>query len=355
MKDIFIKSIGSYLPKGRLSNQDIMDKFKSDNNDTFNEKDMDFALYNLQRKFEFLGIETRSFCNNDQDHAINMAVMACKEALIKSDMIIDDIECIICSGICNPFREPSFSIILANQLGLYQGNFFDINDTCNGFLKSIDLATLHINTGKHNTVMVVTCETPYEYGSGAGYNYKVNTIEDIDNVLSSYYVGSGAAAMIISSNGNGKKIKSYVEKRSSSNWDLAFFTSPGVKLPPTRTERKNTIIWSNPRIVSSLILNEFPVFIKETVNSWNMQMDDFDLFFLHQLGNNVTFAILNQINVPYNKAPVNTFNEFGNMATANIPINLCKAEEKGLIKVGDNILLIGSACGLTYSLMHLEW
>ena len=78
-----------------------------------------------------------------------MAVKAASGALDKAGMNVEQIDCIIASGVTNPFREPSFALVCAKLLGLPAGDYFDINDTCNGFMKSIDVATQYIKTGKY--------------------------------------------------------------------------------------------------------------------------------------------------------------------------------------------------------------
>ena len=86
-----------------------------------------------------------------------------------------------------------------------------------------------------------------------------------------------------------------------------------------------------------------------------MTIGDFDVLVMHQLGNNVTFATLDKLQVKHEISPINTFNECGNMASANIPVNLALLEEQGKVKKGDSVLLVSSACGLSFSLIHIEW
>jgi len=353
---IYIKSLSYYIPRGRLTNEDILTRIKNANKDHIKKEELEHILYGNSRKFDFLGIKTRSYClKDDKDNVVTMAQKVSLSAIEKANIKVDQIDCIIVSGVTNPFREPSFALLLANLLGLTHGDFFDINDTCNGFLKSIDIASQYIKAGKYKNILLVTSENPYELAEGLGINYRVENESEVDNKFSTLIVGCGAAALILSGNSDGRKVISYYEKRETQNWNASILTIPGIYLPDSEYRQKNCGIWTNARLISAQIINNIPGFIKETILKWNMSIDDFNLLIMHQLGNNITFATLDKLNVNQEISPVNTFSEFGNMACANIPINLAIACEQGKVTEGDSILLVSSACGLSYALLHIRW
>ncbi len=356
MNKVYIRSIGYYIPKGRLSNEAILAEVRAANESLFSREELELILYGNSRKFEFLGIKTRSFCREeDNDNAIAMAYKAALDALKKAKLHANQIDCLIVSGVSNPFREPTMAMALAKQLALESGDFFDINDTCNGFMKSIDVAGQYIKTGRYRNILLVTSENPYEIAAGLGIDYRLKSIDEVDNKFSTLLVGSGAAAMVLSVTGERKEIINYAEKRETINWDASLLTIPGISLPDSKTGAKSCGVWTDARLVSAQVIKEVPGFVKQTAYQWKMTVDDFDVIVMHQLGNNVTFATLDGLRVNHDKAPVNTFQEFGNLASANIPVNLARAAEAGHIKEGDSVLLISSACGLSYSLIHLKW
>jgi 3-oxoacyl-[acyl-carrier-protein] synthase III len=356
MKKVYISSLGYYIPSGRLSNQEVLESVREANKNHVTPDDLDLLLYGNGRKFEFLGIESRSVCRTEEgENAVMMAVSASRNALHKAEIRADQIDCIIMCGVSNPFREPSFALVLARRLGLEAGDFFDINDTCNGFLKSMELAGLYLKTGKYRNILIAVSENPYELARGLGIDYRLQSVAEADNRFSSLLVGSGAAAVVLSSDGNGKELVHYRETRETLNWDASIVTIPGIGFPDDASGRKRCGFYTDARLVSAEVIKELPAFAVETVTHWNMSLDDFKLFIMHQLGNNVTFATLDKLQLDHDKAPLNTFRECGNMAAANIPINLALAEEQGKISTGDSILLMSSACGLSYALAHILW
>lgn len=353
MTDIYIKSLTYYLPEDKLSNQDLLNIFGKENAH-FDNETREELVYNYGRKFDFLGIKSRSFCRGNKDNNIlTMAIAAADQAIKKANLSDTEINSIIVSGVTNPYREPAFSTILARQLGIETCDYFDINDTCNGFMKSIEIAGLYLQVKNYRNILLVTSESPYEIARSHGMSFKINDPEEADNKLSGFIVGSGSAAMVLSREKTRKKILFYQELKKSNNWQASVLTLPGI---PVDTENKKMNgFWSDARLISSSIIREMPEFIINILAEWDLKISDINAFILHQLGNNVTFATLEKLGVSHDKAPVNTFNDCGNMATANIPVNLAMADEKGLIKNGDKIILLSSACGFTYSIACLEW
>jgi 3-oxoacyl-[acyl-carrier-protein] synthase-3 len=283
-----------------------------------------------------------------------MAVQASLRAMKAAGCSSETIDCLICCGVSNPFREPTFALILAQQLAM-TGDYFDVNDTCHGFMKSIELASLYLQTGKYKTIMIVTSENPYETAAGLGIRYTVRDATDVDNKFAALTVGSGAAAMIVGCKDPGGAIVHFEEKKGSKQWDASILTIPTVAFPTRDGFEPSGGFKADARLISSQIIKDMPPFILHTILRWGMKMQTIDYWIMHQLGNNVTFALLDQAQIAHEKAPINTFREYGNLACANIPVNLAIAEERHLIKTGDSIVLLSMACGLTYGLMYILW
>lgn len=359
MKETFIKSIGYYVPKGRISNEKIMELFKEVNADWISDEQFESIYNDNNKRFKFLGIKTRSICKDLQnENAVSNAVKACKNALDKAQFNAEELECLIMTGLSNPFREPTFANVVAKELGVKHADFFDINDTCNGFLKSVEIADLYIKIGKCKNVLVCACENPYEFGylgPGFGEDFVLDDFNDMIYKFSIFIIGSGAGAILLGSDSEGSRLKHYAEWRETQTWDVSWYTLPYLTTPPTIYGKKIRGYFTDARRIASGVLKKVPEFVKLKLREWNIEISDIDYVISHQLGNNITLGILEQLNIDQTKAPINTFGEFGNMATANIPINLEMANEKGIFKSGDQILILGCGAGLSILIALLEW
>jgi 3-oxoacyl-[acyl-carrier-protein] synthase-3 len=317
---------------------------------------LDLLLYSSQRKLEFLGIETRAYTEDiSAENFITMGVKAAAMAIDQAGVPVEQIDCVIVSGVSNPFREPPAACIIAGMLGIAQTDFFDVNDTCNGFMTSMRLAHQIAAASGHRNVLVVASESPWEYQRATNATFTAATVDEYDFRLANLIVGAGAAAMVIGTAQEGHRILGHGVKRETANWDASLLRLPGAAMPPTRYGHDVSGFWSNARLISSEVIAVLPGFIRERLASWHTRVEDIDLFLMHQLGDNVNYAILSKLDVPRERSPVNTFRELGNMGSANIPVCLSTASQQGRLAHGTKALLVGSACGISYSLALLQW
>lgn len=356
MRNVSITGLGYYLPKGRIDNEEMLGKIETANRESLSDDDRALLLYSCRRKFEFLGIKTRSApLELNDDNFVTMAVRASQAAMRKMNSDDGPIECIIVCGISNPFKEPSAACIIAHELGLSSVDYFDVNDTCNGFLKAVEIAGLYIETGTYRSILVATAENPSELERGLGMNITVQTVEEMDYRLSNCIVGSGGAAAVITHGDKEKRILHYRNNKMSNNWDGSCIRIPYTHMPATRYGKPIDGFWADARGMAAELIRENPVFVKECLDDWGITPSDIAYAVIHQLGNNITFAILDKAGIPQEKAPLHTFHECGNMGSANIPVNLAIADRKGLVQKDDLILLINSACGYTHSAAVIKW
>jgi 3-oxoacyl-[acyl-carrier-protein] synthase-3 len=349
-----IESIGFYVPEGRITNREITRMVREFNEERLSAQDLEFLEYGSQRKFEFLGLDTRSACK-EGDNFCTMAEKAAGQALKKAGLLAADIDCLIFSGVTNPYREPSFSNILAHRLGMVHGDFFDVNDTCNGFIKSLEIAQLYLDRGLYDKVLVACAESPLELMDALKLQIVLDDPDQMDTRLAGLLVGAGAAAMVLSREGKARTVVHYHNQRTSRDWDASMLALPGTPVPGSKFGDTLEGFRSDARLIASQLIKHMPGYIIETLSSWDMTADDIDWLIFHQLGDNITFAILDKLKADHAKAPINTFRELGNMATVNIPVNLGMLEQQKVVKDGDSVLLISSSCGLSYALVHIVW
>jgi 3-oxoacyl-[acyl-carrier-protein] synthase III len=186
-------------------------------------------------------------------------------------------------------------------------------------------------------------------------NITVNSVEEMDYRLSNCIVGSGAAAIVVTPGSHERCIHHYKNSKASDNWDSSCVRIPHTKMPATKYSRPIDGFWTDAQGMAAELIRENPVFVTKCLEEWGIARTDIAYAVIHQLGNNITFAILDKVGISQDRAPVNTFNECGNMGSVNIPINLAIADEKGYLNKNDLILLINSACGYTHSAAIVEW
>lgn len=107
------------------------------------------------------GIERRQWIAGDED-AISMAVRACNKALDQENLILDDIDMLVCSTTSPLSVTPSMACRVLN--GLAGGRSeqmmqaFDINAACSGYLYALQSGYDYLQSRPDGRVLVVTTE-----------------------------------------------------------------------------------------------------------------------------------------------------------------------------------------------------
>ena len=86
----------------------------------------------------------------------------------------------------------------------------------------------------------------------------------------------------------------------------------------------------------------------------NVKISDIDFVIPHQANLRIIEGVRNRLGVPPEKTIVN-IDRVGNTSSASIPIALCEAKDKGIIKRGDTLLLVAFGGGLTWGAVLLKY
>lgn len=355
--NLSMKSLSYYVPEGRKSNQEVIDDFLAYAGGDLSKQEQEDIMYGLNRKFRFLETYARScIIEETGDSSISMSVKVAKEAIQRANLQVSQIDLLLFTGVVNPFREPTYSNMIANQLGLEGKEYYDINDTCNGFMKAIDVASMYIATKRAQNVLVVTCESPAEMLNEIKGNIHISTVQEADQFMTLFLGGTGAAAVVVSENDGHKVLQSYSESRSSKDWDLSIIALPAVKLPEEKGRQNHILVQSDGMRTASKIIEKMPTFVSDYLEKENVDTQSIDYVFSHQIGRNTTYAVLKKLGLDVeHRLPVNKFDQMGNLACANIPVSLGIAMEQNLLQQGNSILLLSSSCGLNIAAMRMLW
>lgn len=89
-----------------------------------------------------------------------------------------------------------------------------------------------------------------------------------------------------------------------------------------------------------------------TEPGWSLA--DIDHVFTHQVSTRSFEILAANSGFPIDKI-IQVFDLFGNVASVSIPLSLYVADEKGLLKHGDKIAIIGMAAGISISIQLMVW
>lgn len=306
-----IISTGSYLPEKILTNYDL-EKMVDTSHDWI---------------FERTGINQRHIADENES-TVDMAYKASLKSLERSNINAEDIDMIIVATTTPERAFPSTAVLLQNKLDIKDCFAFDINAACTGFIYALDVADKYIRNNSINNILVVGAE-------------KMSSLVDWSDRNTCVLFGDGAGAVIISSSNNPGIISSTIGSNGSYK-DL-------LTVNPD-----SDFIEMKGNDVFKIAVNTMGKIARETLDQYDLKIDDVDWLIPHQANSRIINAIAKKISLPSEKI-IMTVGNHGNTSAASIPLAIDYATEIGDLKKEDTILLEAFGAGFTWGSTLLKF
>ena len=323
---IVIRSVGSYIPPLRVTNDELSEKI-----DTSDEWIRSHT-----------GIGSRHFAP-DGFNVSDMAAEAAKQALLKAKISSHEIDFIVvATATPDYFGFPATAGIVQDKIGAYGCAAFDVTAGCSGFIYALDVAAslLEKSNGRHALVI----------GSEA-----LSRITDWNDRSTAVLFGDGAGAVVISRiEEPGRGCLSFIlGAEGSGAKDLYLVQSERTKTFSRETPTVPTISM-NGKKVYDFAVKSITVLIERILHQTVYKLEDFAWIVPHQANGRIVQAAGKRFSIPPEKFYMN-IEEYANTSSASIPIALAEMSEKGLVKQGDLIMLLAFGAGLTYAGAVVRW
>lgn len=306
MNGIKVIATGYYVPPKRVSNDDFAKTL-----DTSDE-------WIVTRT----GIHARHF-SVDED-TTSLAYKASKMALANID--VKKIGVIIVASMTNSYLTPSTACLLQAQLGLEEDVLaFDISAACSGFEYALSSARSLLQNVSKEYALVVGAET-------------LSSVLDFNDRSTCVLFGDGAGAVVI-----GLSDTLYLDMHGARGNNTALYCT-----------RREGILHMQGREVFRFATSVIEKCIRTLLEKAHLEADDIDYYVLHQANGRIISHVYKKLKVDASKFFIN-LDEYGNTSGASIPLALAMMNERGLLKPGMKIMLVGFGGGLTYGANLFEW
>ncbi|HET9849286.1 MAG TPA: beta-ketoacyl-ACP synthase III [Candidatus Dormibacteraeota bacterium] len=314
-----IKSVGSHVPSGILTNADLEKMVET--SDTWIR--------------ERTGIVERRIAAVNES-ATDLAADAAKDALLAGGFRPEDTDLIVCSTSTPDSMYPSVASRVQERLGA-RGPAFDVQAACTGFLYALSVADRFVSGGSARQAIVIGTETLT----------KIINFRDRGTCV---VFGDGAGAVVLGPGANGAGIKSCVLGSDGSGGDL-IYVAPGADGPegPGRPE-----IRMDGRKVFRFATEILAQATLQALEKANVRLEDVRLIVPHQANARIIEAAAKRLGVD-GDVMVNNIANYGNTSTASIPLALKEAVGAGRLRRGDQLVLVGFGAGLTWGACVIEW
>lgn len=282
------------------------------------------------------------------------ASLAAEKALQMSGLKSGDIDTVIYAGVCREYFEPATACQVASNLKIKEGaTVYDISNACLGVLNGIVDVANRIELGQIKAGLVVSCESARDINEIAIEKLLKNrNMELFKNSIATLTGGSGAAAVLLtdgSFNNASHRLMGGVTRCAVEHHDLCRW---GIKKIQNAFFEQFAITdaVSVFKHGISLGLRTFQSFLKEL--GWSLKT--IDKVISHQVGKSHRESILKGLGVGEN-IDYPTYSFLGNMGTVSLPLSAALAAERGFIKDGDKVGLMGIGSGLNCLMMGVKW
>ena len=277
------------------------------------------------------GIEERRI--NEELTNSEMAARAGAEALEKSGVDPNDLYCLILATYTPDTFSPASACKTHELLGLPEHVVsFDLNDACPGFLMALHVARglLMQNPGKKALVIASEWNSDFTdwtdrqtcvlFGDGAGA-----AVIDLENDTPIYFTGGtkrGYEAIQVSST--------------------------------PRAGADHHVVRMNGKEVFRFAVGAMREAIEDLLAQSGLALDDVDHFICHQANLRILRHVQEKMGIPEEKFFLNV-QRYGNTSAASSAMALAEANEMGLLKRGDKVLMVCFGAGLVWEGILFEW
>jgi 3-oxoacyl-[acyl-carrier-protein] synthase-3 len=309
---------GSYLPPGRVTNQELADRLAKRGIETSDE-------WIVART----GIHARHFADPDVTTS-DLALIAAQRAIESADIDPQTIDLIVVATSTPDFVFPSVACLLQDKLQIKNGGAaFDIQAVCSGFAYAVATVDALIRSGQHRTALIVGAET-------------FSRILDFNDRTTCVLFGDGAGAVILQASDEPGVVASALHADGSY---ANILCTPGHV--NGGIVAGSAFLHMDGQAVFKLAVNVLEKVALEALQKADMSPDQVDWLIPHQANIRIMSHTCRKLGLPQERMVV-TVGEHGNTSAASIPLAFDLAVRDGRIKRGQNVLIEGVGGGFTW-------
>ena len=320
VKPLRIAGVGYCVPDTVITNDDLT------------------KLYDTSDEWIFTrtGIKERRIVSGNEN-AVDLGLKAAQNALGKSNIKVEDIDCVIAASSAPPQLYPSLACQIQARLDIPNHiPAFDITAACSGLIYALQVARGFIGSGLYKNILLVAADNN-------------SRLVDWEDRGTSILFGDGAGAMVITEAEDGiDDILSLDIKSDGKIGQYIYMNLPGKNCPLVEPcDEVDAKIHMAGRDVYKFVVTTLPDFIDECIKNSGLTAEEIDYLIPHQANQRIIEAMQSRLKYSDDKV-ISNIKYYGNTSAASIPIALVEGVQKGKIKLGSTALLCGFGAGMTW-------
>jgi 3-oxoacyl-[acyl-carrier-protein] synthase III len=309
---------GSYLPEREISNDFLRERFP---------EPPEF----VDKMEASTGIRRRWWAPEDWS-ASDLALRAARQALENAGRRPEDVDLIILGTDSPDYLTPATSVVLQAKLGAKNAGTFDVGCACASFPTGFATASglIAANPGL-KTVLVVGV-------------YQMHKLASPDDPMVFFY-GDGAGAAVLEPSDEPGFLNSAFQADGSyaPYWGIY---SGGTAEPASEESIRagRTVVKMVQRYPPEINHEGWPRLVRRLAKEGGFELSDINFLIFTQVRKPSIELVMGDLGLPMERTHT-VMEDWGYTGSACVPMALHDAREKGKIKPGDLVVLVGSGVG----------
>lgn len=332
MTNFNICGIGTYIPEYVLTNEELSGMV--DTNDEWITKRV--------------GIKERHISQGET--VWQMGKCAALQALKDANRNPEDIDMIIATTATPDFFYPSLSCLIQKEIKAVNAFCFDLTAGCSGFIYAADVAEKYLRTGEYSNILIVCSEC-------------LSAVTDYTDRSTCVLFGDGAGACIVTAQGEGKMLASYLASEGEGGFSLyaKAITNHSPFVKPEIAEQydafpecRDHFLKMDGAEVYKFATRAMVHACQKVCEKAGITIDEVDYIIPHQANERIIDFAVKRLKVNPEKA-IKTIQQYGNTSSASNLLCFESLIKQGKPQKGDKVIFTAFGAGLTYGAFLLEW
>jgi 3-oxoacyl-[acyl-carrier-protein] synthase-3 len=291
------------------------------------------------------GVERRHFMSVG-DTAADMGRFALERALRDAHWKTESLDLVICASGTAQQPIPCTAALISEAVGpaLRGVPCFDINATCLSCVVALDIAAHLLDGGRHQRIAIVSTET-----ASKGLDWT--------DPASAALFGDGAVAVLLEATTEAIGVESFRLETYPEGAHHCEIAGGGSALPAMQFSERNFKSYQfhmDGEKLHRLAVRYMPDFVSRLFEPLAIAPRDLDLVIPHQAGKLPLQLLARRLGICESRM-VMTFAEHGNTIAAGMPMALHLARQRGHLRSGHRIALLGTGAGLSFAGCVWQW
>ena len=276
--------------------------------------------------------------------ATDLAVPACRSAVADAGIEMGQVDLLILNTITPDHADPGSAFFLQPKLGLAGIPVLDIKQQCAGLIYGLAIADHFVRAGTYRYVLIACSEVLSKRIDGSYDGRNIGIL-----------LGDGAGAVLVGpADGEDRGILSTILHADGTEARALYTAAPGTGegrrhyITREDVESGKVHFRMDGRTVFEHGVAGMAGAAMECLAANGLTWDDVDVLVPHQANLRMLEEVIRQCQVPPEKVFLNVV-DYGNIASACLPIALDQARRSGMIVEGSLVMLVAFGSGFVWA------